>query len=75
MQCEASSETGRKLVDRLNDLVLLMDPQHTISEKTALRVMPVFSPLGHPSLDSPPAEGRAPHARGKGIGSTRAYPR
>jgi len=31
MQCEASSETGRKLVDRLNDLVLLMDPQHTIS--------------------------------------------
>jgi PAS domain S-box-containing protein len=30
MQCEASSETGRKLVDRLNDLVLLMDPQHTI---------------------------------------------
>ena len=27
------------------------------SEKTALRVMPVFSPLGHPSLDSPPGRG------------------
>ncbi len=27
------------------------------SEKTALRVMPVFSPLGHPSLDSPPRRG------------------
>jgi hypothetical protein len=45
------------------------------SEKTALRGIPGFSPQGHPSLKGPPAEGRAPHTRRKGIGSTRACPR
>ena len=43
------------------------------SEKTTLRVMPGFSPLGHPSLDSPPLEGRAPHARNVGITPTRMW--
>ena len=33
------------------------------SEKTALRVMLGFSPLGHLPLDCPPLERRAPHAR------------
>ena len=44
------------------------------SEKTALPVMPGFSPLGHPSLDCPPLEGRAPHARKEGIPPTRTSP-
>jgi hypothetical protein len=44
------------------------------SEKTALRVMPGFSPLGHPGLDCPPLEGRAPHARKDGLGLTDTCP-
>jgi len=44
------------------------------SEKTALRVMPGFSPLGHPSLDCPPLEGRALHARRDGLGLTDTCP-
>jgi len=45
------------------------------SEKTAFRVISGLSPLGDRSWAWPPAEGRAPHARGKGIGSTPACPR
>ena len=44
------------------------------SEETTFRVMPGFSPQGHPGLDSLPADGRAPHARNEGIGFTRACP-
>jgi hypothetical protein len=33
------------------------------SEKTASRVIPGFAPLGRPSSDGHPVEGRAPHAR------------
>jgi len=44
------------------------------SEKTALRVMPEFSPPGHPSLDCLPLEGRAPHARRDGLGLTDTCP-
>ena len=46
------------------------------SEKTAFRVIPGLPPA-RPSCPRMvhPAEGRAPHARGKGIGSTRACPR
>ena len=42
------------------------------SEKTTARVIPGFSPLGHPCRASPPAEGRAPHARKEGPGLTEA---
>jgi hypothetical protein len=37
------------------------------SEKTAFHLIPGLSPQGHPSLDGPPLEGRAPHARDVGI--------
>ena len=42
------------------------------SEKTTARVIPGFSPLGHPCRAGPPAEGRAPHARKEGPGLTEA---
>jgi len=45
------------------------------SEKTALRVMLGFSPLGHLPLDCPPLEGRGPHARNEGPGLTETCPR
>jgi len=45
------------------------------SEKTTARVIPGFSPLGHPCRAGPPAEGRAPHARKEGITPTPTLPR
>ena len=38
------------------------------SEKTATTVIPGLAPLGRPSSDGHPAEGRAPHARKAGTG-------
>ena len=42
------------------------------SEKIALRVVPGFSPQGHPTLAGPPSEGRAPHAPEECTGLTGA---
>ena len=41
------------------------------SEKTALRVISGLFPQGHPSLEGPPPEGRAPHAPNIGIAAYR----
>jgi hypothetical protein len=43
-------------------------------EKNAFHLIPGLSPQGHPSLDGPPLEGRAPHARKDGIGLAGACP-
>jgi hypothetical protein len=45
------------------------------SEKTPLRVISGFSPLGHASRACLPGEGRAPHARGDYLCFTPAWPR
>jgi hypothetical protein len=45
------------------------------SEKIALRVIPGFSPQGHLTSASPPAEGRAPHARKESMTPTLTSPR
>jgi hypothetical protein len=41
------------------------------SEKTALRLSPGPSPLGHLTWEPPPLEGRAPHARKEWLGPNR----
>jgi len=44
------------------------------SEKTTARVIPGFSPLGHPCRAGPPAEGRAPHASRRHLACTGGSP-
>jgi len=44
------------------------------SEKTAPTVIPGLAPLGRPSSDGHPAEGRAPHARKESMTPTLTLP-
>jgi hypothetical protein len=61
---------GRNGMPRLASGLAMRARRPRPSEKTASRVISSTSPQGHPSSDSPPLEGRAPHARNIGITPT-----